>query len=86
MRKLSVEEAMGRRESERLAVSMLVGVLAAAACLLAAPSPASARTYPMHQCAPGTPAVSPGSGPRKSQASRNTTPPWTMPNQKKAAS
>jgi len=36
-----------------------VGLLAAA-CLLAAPSPASAGTYPMYQCAHGTPAVSPG--------------------------
>ena len=60
MRGLSIEEAIGRRESGRFAVSMLVGVLAAAACLLAAPSLASAGTYPMHQCAPGTPAVSPG--------------------------
>ena len=34
--------------------------LAGVACLLAAPSLASAGTYPMHQCAPGTPAVSPG--------------------------
>src|ERR1700731_3903827 len=60
MRNLSVEEAIGRRESGRLAVSMLLGVLAGAACLLAAPSLASAGTYPMYQCAPGTPAVSPG--------------------------
>ena len=60
MRGLSIEEAIGRRESGRFAVSMLVGVLAAAACLLAAPSLVSAGTYPMHQCAPGTPAVSPG--------------------------
>jgi PKD repeat protein len=60
MRGLSIEEAIGRRGSGRLVVSMLVGVLAGVACLLAAPSLASAGTYPMHQCAPGTPAVSPG--------------------------
>ncbi len=41
-------------------VTLAVGVLASAACLLAAPSPASAGTYPMYQCAHGTPAVSPG--------------------------
>jgi hypothetical protein len=41
-------------------VQTAVGVLAGVACLLAAPSLASAGTYPMHQCAPGTPAVSPG--------------------------
>ncbi len=44
MRGLSIEEAIGRRESGRFAVSMLVGVLAAAACLLAAPSLAIAGT------------------------------------------
>ena len=60
MRNLSVEEAIGWRESGWLAVSMLLGVLTGAACLLAAPSLASTGTYPMHQCAPGTPAVSPG--------------------------
>ncbi len=50
MRNLSVEEAMGRRESGRLAVSTLLGVLAAAACLLAAPSPASAGTFTALSC------------------------------------
>jgi hypothetical protein len=60
MRNLSVEEAIGRRESGRLAVSMLLGVLAAVACLLAAPSLAGAGTYPMHQCGAGTSAVAPG--------------------------
>ncbi len=30
--------------------------------------------------------ASPGSGPRRSQPTRNTTPPWTSPNQKNAAS
>ncbi|MGP8242272.1 MAG: hypothetical protein ACLQQB_10995, partial [Solirubrobacteraceae bacterium] len=39
---------------------MIAVLLAGAACLLAAPSLASAGTYPMYQCAPGTPAVSPG--------------------------
>ncbi len=60
MRDLSVQETIGRRETRRLAVLMLLGVLAGVACLLAAPSLASAGTYPMYQCAPGTPAVSPG--------------------------
>ena len=43
-----------------VATVILLGVLAGGACLLAAPSLASAGTYPMHQCAPGTPVVSPG--------------------------
>ena len=46
-----------RRDSS---MSMIAVLLAGAACLLAAPSLASAGTYPMYQCAPGTPAVSPG--------------------------
>jgi hypothetical protein len=50
MRNLSVEEAIGRRESGRLAVSMLVGVLAAVACLLAAPSLARAGTFTALSC------------------------------------
>ena len=41
-------------------MSLVAVLLAAAACLLVAPSLASAGTYPMYQCAPGTPAVSPG--------------------------
>jgi hypothetical protein len=60
MRNLSVEETIGWRESGWLAVSMLLGVLAGVACLLAAPSLASAGTYPMHQCGAGTSAVAPG--------------------------
>jgi hypothetical protein len=60
MRNLSVEEAIGRRESGRLTVLLLVGALAGAVCLLAAPSLASAGTYPMYQCGAGTSAVAPG--------------------------
>jgi hypothetical protein len=48
------------RRGARIRAAITFGALAAAACLLAAPSLASAGTYPMHQCAPGTPAVSPG--------------------------
>jgi hypothetical protein len=40
--------------------SVIAILLTGAACLLAASSLASAGTYPMYQCAPGTPAVSPG--------------------------
>jgi hypothetical protein len=55
MRNLSAGEAIGR-----LTVLLLVGVLAGAACLLVAPSLASAGTYPMYQCGAGTSAVAPG--------------------------
>src|ERR1019366_8237951 len=51
---------MSSHEHGHRCVQIAVVVLASAACLLAAPSLASAGTYPMHQCAPGTPAVSPG--------------------------
>jgi hypothetical protein len=50
MRGLSIEEAIGRRGSGRLVVSMLVGVLAGVACLLAAPSLASAGTFTALSC------------------------------------
>ena len=60
MRNLSVEEMPGRGRGSTGGMSLVAVLLAAAACLLAAPSLASAGTYPMHQCAPGTPAVSPG--------------------------
>jgi hypothetical protein len=53
---------MSRREYRRRGALAAVGLLACTACLLALLSPpaATAGTYPMHQCAPGTPAVSPG--------------------------
>jgi hypothetical protein len=56
---MSRPEHRHRRTYNRRIPTVAV-VLASAACLLAAPSLASAGTYPMHQCAPGTPAVSPG--------------------------
>jgi hypothetical protein len=60
MRDLSVQEAIGRHGSGRLAASMLVGALACVACILAVPSPATAGTYPMYQCSSSVPTVAPG--------------------------
>jgi hypothetical protein len=50
---------INRKHGHRRA-QIIASALAGAACLLVAPSLASAGTYPMYQCAPGTPAVSPG--------------------------
>jgi hypothetical protein len=55
---------LARTRGVRSAASVLwrsgLGALAASAIALAAASAASAGTYPMYQCTPGNPAVSPG--------------------------
>ena len=55
----SARTRAGRSAVALLRPSVLVA-LTASTVVLAAASAASAGTYPMHQCAPGTPAVSPG--------------------------